>query len=347
MKKPKRLLLIFSTAVCAMLLVFSCTSCKTEEKQHNWDWDYDANGHWQYCVDEDCDEKTEKVAHVDANGDEICDACKASLKKAEPPAPVEKTETAIIYFHKPADFGDKVYAHAYYHDSESNSDKNLTGEEKSYEVTTIEDGWYKIEVKHPEGLLKTGSFSLKLSPAEGSSINLTIHKSEMWVSAKGNLFATKAEALKDEEPPVIVEKNEYTIYMYAPNAETVSASVLNLEKASLESVGGHENWFSYTFKTDKEITDGFNLSFYLGDATELSRNTNSKDKIYFIAVGDGTGYTSFELAEAAYEQITHPEVKVTINIHVHKIAEWEDIYGHAYVTADHILSGAFGSLKGT
>ncbi len=347
MQKRKKLLLIFPIAVCAMLLVLGCASCRTKEKKHNWAWDNDADGHWQYCVDENCDEKTEKVPHVDANGDKICDDCNASLKKEDPPAPVEKTETAIIYFHKPADFGNKVYAHAYYHDSDSNTDKNLTGEEKTYEVTTVEDGWYKIEVKHPEGLLKTGSFSLKLSPAEGTSINLTINKSEMWVSAKGNLFATKAEALKDEEP-VVVEKNEYTIYMYAPDTEAVAASVLDLDKASLESVADHDNWFSFTFKTDKEITDGFNLSFYLDDATTaVSRNTNKKENIYFISVGDGTAYTSFELAEAAYEQITHPEVKVTVTIHVHKVAEWEDIYGHAYVTADDVLSGPFGSLKGT
>ncbi|MDE7095568.1 MAG: hypothetical protein K2O23_03685, partial [Anaeroplasmataceae bacterium] len=334
-----------------MLLILGCASCKTKEKKHNWAWDSDVNGHWQYCVDENCDEKTEKVPHVDVDGDEICDDCKASLKKEEPPAPVVKTETATIYFHKPADFGNKVYAHAYYHDSVSNKDINLTGEEKTYEVTTIEDGWYKIEVKHPEGLLKTGSFSLKLSPTEGSSINLTINKSEMWVSAKGNLFATKAEALKDEEPPVIVEKNEYTIYMYAPESESVTVSVSGnmtgafADGTSLTSVEEHTGWYSLTFKTEKEITTGLNLSFSIDGKDAISKNTSTKENVYFISVGEATAYTSFELAEAAYKKIT--EVKVTITIHVHKIADWEDIYGHAYVTADHILSGEFGSLKGT
>ena len=351
MQKRKKLLLIFPIAVCAILLMLGCASCKSKVKQHNWAWDNDAEGHWQYCVDEKCDEKTEKTPHVDSDSDEICDECKASLKKEtpQPPAPVEKTETAVIHFHKPESFGAKVYAHAYYKDGET--DKNLTGEYKSYEVSTVADGWYRIEVKHPEGLLEKSSFTLMIVPEEGDAISVTIQAAEMWVSAKGNVFATKEAALADEESTAPIEENEYTIYMYAPESESVTVSVSGnmagafADGTSLASVDAHTGWYSLTFKTEKEITAGLSLSFSIDGKDAISKNTNTNENIYFISVGEATGYTSFAAAEAAYEAIQTPEVKVTITIHVHKIAEWEEVYGHAY-TASGTLTGEFGSTKG-
>ncbi len=356
MEKARKRMLVFSLLVCALFLMLGCASCKSNEKKHNWDWASDTDGHWQYCVDEGCNEKTEKTPHVDADKNEICDECNASLKKdtPQPPAPVVKTETAVIYFHKPESFGAKVYAHAYYNDGSEN--KNLIGEDKSYEVTSVTDGWYKVEVEHPEGLLKNGSFTLKLVPAEGEGFTVTINAAEMWVSAKGNLFATKAAALKDEEEPVTpidpIVENDYTIYMYAPESSTVTASVTGnmagafADGTTLTAVENHANWYSLTFKTKKDIKDGLALSFTVDDKEAISKNTNTKENVYFIALGDvATGYASYDAAEKAYAELT--EDKVTVIIHVHKVEDWEDIYGHAYVNEDHILSGEFGSLKGT
>ncbi|MDE7213588.1 MAG: hypothetical protein K2N42_03305, partial [Anaeroplasmataceae bacterium] len=256
--------------------------------------------------------------------------------------PVVKVEYTIYYFAPNWAKDEAVYAYTF--------DGLSIGGYHTEMLADEDAGWYKLTFKTAD---EFNSFSIIFHTNDEDVIKHEIKEvplTEALLEGKafyfiGNddaIFANKeaAEAQYEEN-----NKVEYTIYMYAPNAESVSATVLDLDKTSLESVADHEGWYALTFKTAKDISEGFNLNFYLDeDETAVSRNTNSKDKIYFISVGE-EAYTSFELAEAAYERIT--EVKVTVTIHVHKVADWEDIYGHAYVSEDYILSGAFGSLKGT
>lgn len=368
--KKEKIILICAIAACAVALIVGitvgCVSCSNQGKKHNWDWDWDADGHWQYCIDDGCDEKTEKKPHVDTDSDEKCDECGASLKKEEPTPPtpqppVEETETATIYFHKPADFGDKVYAHAYYRDSESDPDKNLTGDWKTYEVTTVEDDWYTIEIKHPKGLLEDGSFNLMIVPEEGSSINVTINAAEMWVNANGNLFASKEEALADEA----LEKVEYAIYYYAPDwadGEKVYVYTYNGPSVGGEyntemNADGEDGWYKITFKTTQTFTS-FNIIFHTEDeSTKHEFGISVTEELlvgkafYFVDNGEGVYANKAEAEEAYTNPVEEPEYTETATIHFHKPVDFGDkVYAHAYYsngTSDKNLTGAWMSYEVT
>ena len=88
----KKILSLVFAGVIMVGAVMSFSSCKLfkkgeEEHEHTYAeaWSTDANNHWHDATCEHNTEKKDVAAHVDANGDEKCDACAYAM-------PVQKEE---------------------------------------------------------------------------------------------------------------------------------------------------------------------------------------------------------------------------------------------------------------
>lgn len=78
----KKLFTILLSIVLVATLGFA-VACQT----HNWaeGWSSDKDNHWHACLDEGCDEISDKAPHVDENNDKVCDICKYKMGEASQP----------------------------------------------------------------------------------------------------------------------------------------------------------------------------------------------------------------------------------------------------------------------
>jgi len=72
-KNKKLLRRVSEIAVAAMLAAVVGAGCGETAHTHNYEWKSDDTYHWQYCEDDEY--TTDKVTHVDENGDNKCDTC--------------------------------------------------------------------------------------------------------------------------------------------------------------------------------------------------------------------------------------------------------------------------------
>ena len=215
----------------------------------------------------------------------------------------------------------------------------------SYEVTTVADGWYTIEVKHPDNLLEEGSFNLMIIPETGDAISVTITASEMWVNANGNLFATKEAAEADEQ----ADATEYTIYVYAPDwtdGEAVyihtygDIAFTNYQTTTMTADA--DGWYKISFETTLTLSEFHYMLHTSDDAiktdTYVSLEGLEGTDIYviFTTAGNGNVYASKAEAEAAYTTPVVPPVVDPIEtqnliVHYHGTG---NISVHAYYYLD-------------
>lgn len=192
----------------------------------------------------------------------------------------------------------------------------VTGDWGSVTMTAdTEEGWWTYTFEIAEQKLADPGVNViffdKDNDTEEKQIRLTTYTNDKeyvyFNASKGNdnKFTSKDAALAEEEPPV--GKNEYTFYFYAPEAATVTVSVWGnfanafADNTPMTEVADHEGWYSYTFKTDKELAENFgiNLNLY-ADSVSTPGYTTDAAWVYFVAGIADQKWTSFADAEAAY-----------------------------------------------
>lgn len=71
MKKLYRILVVVLVLLLAVTVLVACDS-----HEHNYDQTgSDAEGHWNYCKEDNAIDETSRAEHVDANSDGKCDVC--------------------------------------------------------------------------------------------------------------------------------------------------------------------------------------------------------------------------------------------------------------------------------
>ncbi len=71
---------IVSLLLCLVLVMSSFAGCQ-QEHTHTFDtkWQYDASNHWKQATCEHADQVAEKAAHLDEDGNDLCDVCGYSM----------------------------------------------------------------------------------------------------------------------------------------------------------------------------------------------------------------------------------------------------------------------------
>ena len=153
-------------------------------------------------------------------------------------------------------------------------------------------------------------------------------------------------------------KNEYTIYLYAPEADgavTISvwggmAGAFN-DGSTMTAVTGSAGWYSFTFKTDKEIADGANFNLYVGGEQVATGYTTAADWVYFVSGKNDIKWNSMADAEAAYNgggTVTpEPGETETTTVYFHRPTEWEGAWVGVHAYYDAANTGATGDWGST
>lgn len=157
-------------------------------------------------------------------------------------------------------------------------------------------------------------------------------------------------------------KNEYTIYLYAPEATGGSIVTISVwggmagafsDGATMSAVSGSASWYSYKFKTDKEIADGANFNLYVDDEQVATGYTTDASWVYFASGQNDIKWNSMAAAEAAYNESQGGGEDVeteTTTVYFHKPSDWEGSYigVHAYYgAADKVVTGGWGDTHMT
>ena len=268
----------------------------------------------------------------------------------------ENTVTTTVYFHRPSEWeGGWVGVHAYY----GAADTSATGNWGETKMTVDSGDWYKVEIKLPEN---TANFNI-IAFDENDTNEAQIRKQtnvtagiggNVYINAKGKAFTTKEAAVADEDD-TIPKAHSYTIYMYAPDATSVTASVWGNFDGEFENgtvltaVADHTGWYSFTFNTDKELKggNGINLNIYV-DGDNKPKYTEDSNGLYFVSNGTSeAGYNSFAAAEAAYAENAKPvtdERSYTVYIYA---PSWSDGDASIHTWNAFVTGGDFGSKKMT
>lgn len=142
----KKLLIALICLTLSSVLLASCDS--GEEHVHTFtdEWRYDASGHWHTATCEHADEVSDKGAHVDSDGNDICDVC-GYIADHTHTFETAWTQGEDTHYYKSACGHNVKKDEAKHKDADNDGDCDVCAYNGGHEHT-FEEGWTGLEDGH-------------------------------------------------------------------------------------------------------------------------------------------------------------------------------------------------------
>ncbi len=269
------------------------------------------------------------------------------------------TDTVKVYFHKPSDWqGSWIGIHAYGADESDSESTVVQGfGEGGARMTDAGNGWYTYDVAWPDEIIWRHVIVFDENDDDSSEATkirfecYAVPATDIYINNKGKVFNSQSAAVDDEND--VPKAHSYTIYMYAPDATSVTISVWGNfggefnDESVMTAVSGHAGWFSYSFGTDKGLTtgNGINLNIYV-DGTNKPKYTEDPEGLYFISLGGEGGFADFASAEAKYDELNNVDPSDTVSLKIYFQKPTENTTTHEWNLTGRLLLHAYGDDVG-